>query len=132
MNHISFKKYFTYLIGTEPIISRDHRESPKCNRGYQVASITSNYTVKRARPLRRRRTRVARPPCEPCRLRKPWVRARFRRFGLYVNDMSRVYNTFFKETRRIQEGHLLQKSFSTTYQHGYKRFTSVVIVSTSI
>lgn len=51
-----------------------------------------DYTVTRARPLRRRRTRVLRPPALLLRFKNPCERARLRFFGWYVCDICQIYS----------------------------------------
>ena len=46
-----------------------------------------DYTVRRLRPLARRRASTRRPPLVDMRARKPWVFARLRLLGWYVRFM---------------------------------------------
>lgn len=52
------------------------------------------YAASFARPARRRRAIMARPEALLVRFKKPWVRARFFVFGLYVNDMAILYSKY--------------------------------------
>lgn len=51
--------------------------------------LKSYYTASFARPFCRRRRITLRPEVVAWRSKKPWVRARFRLCGLYVNDIVR-------------------------------------------
>jgi hypothetical protein len=50
----------------------------------QCPSEAKPQTVRRCRPLRRRRASTARPCFDRILTRKPWVRLRLRRFGWNV------------------------------------------------
>ncbi len=52
-----------------------------------------DYTVTRARPLRRRRNTVLRPAVVAFLFKNPCARARLRFFGWYVTDIRKYYTT---------------------------------------
>jgi hypothetical protein len=71
------------------------------SRSLRGSILISSYTAIRVRPLLRRRARTLRPAVVLERTRKPCDLARFRFFGLYVNDMHR---TIYKKWNNFKLG----------------------------
>lgn len=98
------------------------RKNPALPRsGRRWASGNMGYTVRRARPLSRRRLSTSRPFLDSMRRMKPWVRARFFLRGCHVRSVFAMWVLYQETWGRQDVGKTTLFPKQTCYTHYSKR-----------